>query len=277
MSDERLNKYMTKWQLSDAVHYDETHTSQIYVVTYQEKPAILKLLHADETEEKRSAIALRYFNGHGAVQLYRSDPGAQLLEYAFDPELATLVRRDQDEDATHILAGVIRELHSVPQDKLTDGLIPLPQWFRTLFTQADSDQQNEVNSIYIHGALIAEKLLAAPQDIRVLHGDVHHYNIRQSERGWLAFHPKGLVGERTYDCVNALCNPAMTELAHNKKRLLRNAEIFVNDLDLEKQRILDFTFAYCCLNASQWIGRMNGEKFINWYLKIARMIEDLID
>jgi streptomycin 6-kinase len=277
MSDERLNKYMTKWQLSDVVHYDETHTSQIYVVTYQEKPAILKLLHPDETEEQRSAIALRYFNGHGAVQLYRSDPGAQLLEYAFGSELAALVRKGQDEEATHILADVIRELHSVPQNMLTDGLIPLPEWFQALFTQADLDQQNEADSIYIHGAQIAEKLLANPKDIRVLHGDIHHYNIRQSERGWLAFAPKGLVGERTYDCANALCNPAITELIHNKKRLLRDVDIFANDLELEKQRILDFTFAYCCLNASQWIGRMDGEKFINWYLKIARMIEDLID
>lgn len=277
MSDERLNKYMAKWQLSDVVHYDETHTSQIYVVTYQEKPAILKLLHPDETEEQRGAIALRYFNGHGAVQLYRSDQGAQLLEYAFGTELAALVRKGQDEEATHILADVIRELHSVPQDKLTDGLIPLSQWFQALFTQADLIRQNETDSIYIHGAQVAEKLLTAPSDIRVLHGNIHYHNIRQSERGWLAFAPKGLVGERTFDCVSALCNPAIPELAQNKKRLLRNTEIFAVDLELEKERVLDFTFAYCCLNASQWIGRDGGEKYINRYLKIAGIIEDFID
>jgi streptomycin 6-kinase len=277
MSDERLNQYVTKWQLSDLVRYDETHTSQIYVATWQEKPVILKLLHADETEEQRGAITLRHFNGHGAVQLYRSDPGAQLLEYAFGSELAALVRKGQDEEATHILADVIRELHSVPQDILTDGLIPLRQWFQALFTQADLDKQNEADSIYIHGAQVAEKLLASEQEIRVLHGDIHHYNIRQSERGWLAFDPKGLVGERTYECANALCNPVMPELVHNRKRLLRNAEIFANDLDLEKERILDFTFAFCCLNASQWIGKDGGEKYINWYLQIARMIESLID
>ena len=277
MSDERLNQYISKWQLSDVVHYDETHTSQIYVVTWQEKPAILKLLHPDEIEEQRGAIALRHFNGHGAVQLYRSDRGAQLLEYAFGSELVTLVIKEQDEEATHILANVIRELHNVTQNTLTDGLVPLSQWFEALFTQADLDHQNEEDSIYIHGAKVAERLLADPRDIRILHGDIHHYNIRQSERGWLAFDPKGLVGERTYDCANALCNPVITELVHNKKRLLRNAEIFAADLDLDKQRILDFTFAFCCLNASQWIGQEGGDKYINWYLKVARMIEYLIE
>ena len=68
------------------------------------------------------------------------------------------------------------------------------------------------------------------RDVRVLHGDIHHHNIRQSSRGWLAFDPKGLVGERTYDCANTLCNPVMPELVHNETRLLTNAAILADTL-----------------------------------------------
>ena len=82
---------------------------------------------------------------------------------------------------------------------------------------------------------------------------VHHYNIRQSPRGWLAFDPKGLVGERTYDCANSLCNPVMPELVHNEVRLLNNAATLADLLDLDPWRVLAFTYAYACLNASWWL------------------------
>jgi streptomycin 6-kinase len=52
-------------------------------------------------------------------------------------------------------------------------------------------------------------MLADPREVRVLHGDIHHRNIRMSGRGWLSLDPKGLVGERTYDCASSLCNPTI--------------------------------------------------------------------
>jgi streptomycin 6-kinase len=69
-----------------------------------------------------------------------------------------------------------------------------------------------IESIYLRSAALAERLLSDPREVRVLHGDIHHRNIRQSARGWLAFDPKGLVGERTYDCANTLYNPEITKL-----------------------------------------------------------------
>jgi streptomycin 6-kinase len=110
----------------------------------------------------------------------------------------------------------------------------------------------------------------------VLHGDIHHYNIRYSPRGWLAFDPKGVVGERTYDCANALCNPVMPELVHNETRLLNNAAILADALELELGRVLAFTFIYACLNASWWtrLGEREGaDDIVRWHLSVAKIIE----
>ena len=107
----------------------------------------------------------------------------------------------------------------------------------------------------------------------MLHGDIYHYNIRQSVRGWLAFDPKGLVGERTYDYANTLCNPGMPELAHNETRLLTNAAILADMLALALQRVLAFTYAYACLNASQWAWRGDGDEIVQWFLQVAHIIE----
>jgi streptomycin 6-kinase len=273
---EKLYYYLVTWNLSNPQFLTQTITSHIYTVTHESETVILKLLSPSETDEQRGAVALRYFDGHGAVRLFRYDQGAQLMEYATGDELVTLVERGEDEQATRVIAQVIQQLHSVPQDAPKDDMITLDHWFEALFVKAAADKQAGIQSNFARAASIAERLLADQQEIRVLHGDIHHYNIKQSPRGWLAFDPKGLVGERTYDCANALCNPAVPELAHNETRLLSNAAIFADALALDLSRVLAFTYAYACLNASQWLPRIHtdgAEEIVQWFLKIAAIVE----
>lgn len=268
-----LNYYLAAWQLSHPQLITQTHTSHIYTVVHENETVVLKLLSAVETKEQTGALALRYFNGRGAVRLLRYDEGAHLLEYAVGHELVTLVEHGEDENATRIIAQVIKQLHSVPQDAPRDGLVVLDRWFGELFSKAAADRQAGRESIYVRGAALAEWLCADQREVRVLHGDIHHYNIRQSARGWLAFDPKGLLGERTYDCANTLCNPGMPELVHNEARLLTNAAILADTLAIELPRLLAFTYAYTCLNASSWAQRSDGDDIVQWFLKVAMIIE----
>ena len=277
MCDHRLNDYLAAWNLTTPQFLTQSMTSQIYTVMVEGETVILKLLSATETEEQTGALALHYFDGRGAVRLLRSDAGAQLLEYAAGEELVTLVERGEDQNATRIIAGVIQQLHSVPQDAPQDGLFLLTHWFRALFRKALADRHVGDESIYVRGASIAEQLLADQREVRVLHGDIHHSNIRQSGRGWLAFDPKGLVGERTYECANTLCNPVMPELVHNQNRLLTQAAILAEILGMDLQRILAFTYAYACLNASWWSGPSGSEELVQWHLKVAALIEPHIE
>jgi streptomycin 6-kinase len=251
-------------------------TSHIYTVTHDSETVILKLLSPSEIDEQRGAVALRCFDGQGAVRLLHYDDGAQLMEYAAGDELVTFVERGEDEHATRIIAQVIQQLHGVPQNTPHDGLILLEHWFEALFNKAVSDRQMNIDCIYVRSASLAERLLVDPHDVRVLHGDIHHRNIRQTSRGWLTFDPKGLIGERTYDCANTLCNPEMPELVHNETRLLTNATILADTLAIDLSRVLAFTYAYACLNASWWLPRIDtkvAEDIVHWYLKIAMLVE----
>jgi len=272
----KLNYYLSAWNLSNPKFLTQTMTSHIYTVTYDTETAILKLLSPSETDEQRGAVALRHFDGHGAVRLLHYDEGAHLMEYAAGDELVTLVERGGDENATRIIAQVIKQLHSVPQDGSHDGLFMLDRWFGELFNKAVADRRAGIESIYVRSASLAQRLLVDQRDVRVLHGDIHHRNIRQSSRGWLTFDPKGLVGERTYDCANTLCNPVMPELVHNETRLLTNAAILADTLALDLSRVLAFTYAYACLNASWWslrLGTEGAEDIVQWHLNVARIIE----
>ena len=136
-----LNYYLAAWNLSHPQLLTQTRTSHIYTVAYQNETVVLKLFAAAETKEQTGALALRYFDGRGAVRLLLCDAGAHLVEYAAGDELITLVKHGEDENATRIIAQVIKQLHSVPQDLPRDGFVALDRWFAGLFDKAAADRQ----------------------------------------------------------------------------------------------------------------------------------------
>jgi streptomycin 6-kinase len=266
-----LTHYLDTWNLSDPQLLAETVTSKVYTVTTDGTQVILKILNPLETEEQNGAIALRYFGGRGTVRLLCYDDGAHLLEYADGEDLSAMARNGHDDQATAIIADVLNEFHSV-NGSWPDELPTLNRWFRYLFRKADEDRNSGLNTLYVRGANVAEKLLTEPVEVRVLHGDIHHENIRhRAQRGWLAFDPKGIIGERTYDVANTFCNPENAlELVENEARILRTAEIFSHKLGITRDRILSFVFMYTCLSAS-WIFFDGGDP--TGTLNIAALVE----
>ncbi len=246
-----LHHYLDTWALAEPEALAETFTSTLYTVRMNGETAVLKLLKpVGIFDESPGAVALRCFNGHGAVRLLRHDERAHLLEYVTGEDLVPLVRRGEDDAATVTIAEVLNQLHASYDGPPPGELRPLRRWFHGLFQQAEADMQAGNRSIYVRAAQVAERLLATPQEERVLHGDIHHANIRRSERGWLAYDPKGLYGERTYDAANTVCNPIdMPELVADEKRLLRTVMLLAEHLAIERERLLAFVYAYACLSA----------------------------
>ncbi|MBN8595904.1 MAG: phosphotransferase [Anaerolineae bacterium] len=252
-SSVQLDSYLQAWSLTDAHLLTTTATSSIYTVQHQGETVVLKLLNeVGAADEGGGAVALDYWQGQGAVRLLQQDAHAHLLEYAEGADLAKRVRQGNDSEATRMIAGVLNQLHSASSPLPTAGLKPLSLWFRSLFRRAQQEHTEELAALFQQGAAVAEKLLADPREVRVLHGDIHHENIRhKAGRGWLAFDPKGLIGERTYDAANTLCNPpGMPELVLNENRLRSQAALLAREARLDEGRLLAYTFAYACLSAS---------------------------
>ena len=267
-----LNHYMEQWGLSQPKYITQTPTSHIYLVEQEGEPVILKLLTAlGIKDEAAGAIALQHYGGQGAVRLLQHDANAHLLEYADGEDLIPLVDSGADQKATYIIAQVLKQLHRQTTPS-SEGLTPLRRWFRSLFQKAKADQSDGQDSIYCRAATVATELLDSAQDEVVLHGDIHHANIRYKDgRGWLAFDPKGLVGERTYDAANTLCNPVhLPQLVAHEERLLQNAHILSQELSITLGRLLAFTFAYACLSAS-WTLSDGGDPSLA--LGVAAIVE----
>jgi len=272
----RLDEYLEKWHLSDPQVLATTASSYVYTVTSEGERVVLKLITEYGAEEREGAIALDYFDGHGAARLLNADDHAHLVEYIAGENLVGMVRNGADDEATAIIGDVLNKLHRQNGKDLPDNLPSLKRWFRSLFLKATADKNDGLDSIYVRAARLAEKLLDDPYEVRVLHGDIHHENIRHhAQRGWLAFDPKGLVGERTYDAANTLCNPMnMAELVENEARILRTTGILADKMSIAQKRVLAFVYIYSCLSASWYVEDGNVPTH---ELNIAGLVERHID
>jgi streptomycin 6-kinase len=247
---EYLEPYISKWRLSDPQPLAQTATSNLFKVQTESGSAVLKILSKVGAEdEKGAADVLLWYGGHGAIHLLNHDEGAMLLEYADGENLTTLVKDGKDDSATQVIVDILKRLHRENQNNAPKGLISLDHRFRSLFKKAEQDGHAGASTIFIRGAVVAHDLLLDQTPTYVLHGDIHHENIRyHSVRGWLAIDPKGLIGDRVYDAANALCNPnSLPNTVQNRDRLLRQAGIMSTGLNINRERLLSYVYVHACL------------------------------
>lgn len=218
-------------------------------------PVVLKCGYPN-SELASEMAALAYYDGRGIARLLEKDErlGAMLLERV-QPG-TPLAEMEDDEQATRIIAEVMRQLwRPIPENAgaihpsaagWAKGLGRLRETFgggagpfpTRLVEQAE--------------ALFAE-LLASSAEPVLLHGDLHHWNVLAAERSpWLALDPKGLIGEPAYE-IGALMRNRWLENAA-RADLLRQADrriaIVAETLELDPRRLRGWTVAQGVL--SDW-------------------------
>jgi streptomycin 6-kinase len=187
----------------------------------------------------------------GAVRLLGRDGHRILLEYAGDTLLAEVLDKEGDNAATAIAADVMARLFSPSKHPAPLDLQPLRTRFASLFKKAKADRDAGKPSLYLEAAEIADRLLDAPHAVRPLHGDLHHDNILQGPRGWLAIDPKGVLGDPGFDAANLFYNPLeRDDLCLAPERIAHMAEVFAATLGETPPAILDHAIAWGCLSAA---------------------------
>ncbi|HHL2498986.1 TPA: aminoglycoside phosphotransferase family protein [Yersinia enterocolitica] len=238
-----LHQYITRWRLTadgDAFH---TPSSWLQPVRYGGKPAMLKIAMAQD--EALGAQLMLWWGGDGATRVLKQEDNAILLErISGGRSLSEMARNGQDDEASRIICHVAARLHTQHKPQPPE----LPQ-LSSQFNALDSAAQMQ-GGIFIDAAFIATKLLTEPQDVTVLHGDIHHGNILDAgPQGWLAIDPKGLLGERGFDFANLFCNPDFI-VATSPGRLTRQADIIAETAGLDRHRLLSWIVAWAGLSAA---------------------------
>lgn len=197
--------------------------------------------------------ALRGLDGNGCARLLESDRerGAMLLErlapgHPLDPAA-------DDEAATRIAAGVMRQLwrpaapgHSLfTLARRTSGLARMRQRYGGGTGPLPGHLVERAEGLF-------RELLASQEGDLLLHGDLHHGNILSAQRQpWLCIDPKGIVGEPAYDAAVFLLSLAPAQLAQPRpdRILACRAGILVEELGLDRQRLLAWSQAHAILSA----------------------------
>jgi streptomycin 6-kinase len=244
--------YLARWGLSADGAPVSTRAARLLPVRKDGAAAMLRITVLDEA--RGGEVLLGWWEGRGAARLLAAHGDALLTERALGGcSLSDYARTGRDDEATHIICGVVAELHA-PREKPFPGLTPLAPWFEALWPAAAAH-----GGVLARSAKVARELLATPREVGVLHGDIHHDNILDfGARGWLAIDPNQLLGERGFDYANLFCNPDLSDpnppVAIRRARFLSRLEIVTVRAGLERARLLSWILAWCGLSAAWFLG-----------------------
>src|SRR5262249_60161011 len=116
-----------------------------------------------------------------------------------------LVREGQDDEATEVLAALLRRMSPGDPPVACATVEALSLGFERYLATTDTQIPRELVQ---HAQRVPSELAAAQREPALLHGDLQHYNVLHDERrGWLAIDPKGVIGELEYEIGAALRNP----------------------------------------------------------------------
>ncbi|NMY30791.1 APH(6) family putative aminoglycoside O-phosphotransferase [Pseudomonas sp. WS 5412] len=232
--------YLRRWDLTVDGDAFASRNGNLLPVRQRGIPAMLKI--SQVAEEQAGSLLMAWWDGEGAAPVLAQDTEALLMARALGPaSLVQMVNGGRDEEATRILCGVVARLHA-PRAKPIPALVPLAQRFEALESGAARHC-----GILAQCASTARELLAAPQDVVVLHGDIHHGNVLDfAASGWLAIDPKGLYGERGFDYANLFCNPDENALAPDC--FARRIEVVASVSGIERRRLLQWVLAWAGLS-----------------------------
>lgn len=254
--------YLTKWQLSAPSKKLETHSSFLYWCLYDNQPAVLKIYKA-HSDEATSAKLLIHYNDHhsndmaanyggancgGAGQILQHDDDACLLaQIGIGRELVELTRSGQDAKATNIFCSVVKTLHSATAIDI--GLKPIDDFIADFDVYLARDSISERDLVAQARQVYVDLSVSQGKKLN-LHGDLHHYNIMQTDdENWLAIDPKGYWGEAEYELGAFLRNPLRPD--YIDINMPTRLKIIENQLGYDIDRVKRWAFCQAVL-ASIW-------------------------
>ncbi len=245
---DELAAALARWQLVADGEVRITPSGAVLFVRRGDEPLVLKLVGA-AGDELVASPAYEYFSRHGAVTLVAQDGRALLLERIVPGDALTQkVLAGDDAGATAVLCDVMAALHrdAAPPAELAT----VEDW------GADLSQDHPAGgplplALVSRAAAVFDELCRSQGPRVCLHGDLHHDNVlADARRGWLAIDPKGVIGERAYECGALLRNPTEDPARFADPAIIdRRVRIVCERLGLDRARVIGWCFAQAVLSA----------------------------
>ncbi len=257
-----IDEASKRWGLSDVVPVPNL---SFYFVAFAKRVSTSSTTMHDDVilkmgvpnfEFSSEMAALKLFNGNGACQLIDCDEkrGFLLLERLAPGTMLTEI--ENDDERTHIAADVMINIQrrGGVTPSLQDKFIKLSDWFdelKTVRPKFDGGTGPFPKEIFERVESFLPELFA-DEDIKLIHGDFHHFNILKSEeRGWLIIDPKGVIGPAGYEVGPLMINPwgSLSDGISFKVQTERRIDIFRERLGWERENLIRWSLAHSVLSA----------------------------
>ena len=208
------------------------------------EPVVLKVIRKEHSEEWRCGEILDAFAGGATIRPIAYTAGAVLLP-RLQPghDLVALARHGRDDEATEIIASLIQQTKSAGLGPPGTGSVDR---LRGDFARFRHGGDGIIPLDYVDRAeALFDDLCATQSNPRLLHGDLHHYNVLFDEDlGWVVIDPWGVVGESEFELGPSLRNPIdAPELLQDPRNIERRLRVHVERLALNADRALKWAFA----------------------------------
>ena len=213
------------------------------------REAILKLTWPHD-EARLEHLALRHWNGRGAVRLLAADPasyGLLLERLDADRELTSVSILE----ACDVIGGLMRVLDQPAGEQYVLVSDKAQRWDAQLRHGTPLVPRRLTDQ----AAATLAHLVTGGVDGRLVHEDLHDMNVLAplvlSRGDWLAIDPKPVSGEWAYAVAPIVWNRAdATAAAYNQRTHVRlRADIVADAAGLDPDRVTHWTFVRLVLNA----------------------------
>ena len=195
---------LDQWQLKVTGPAMTGWTAVVFPVVREDGSAAMLKVGWPHEESVGEHVALRIWDGDGAVRLLAADParGALLLEQL--DSRRTLEAEDvYSETAIETIGGLLRRLH-IPPPPNVPRLVPyVEKHVAAAVARPDLPRRFAQRMQSLAGDLLSE----ADAESVLIHGDLHFANVLAGEREpWLAIDPKPMAGHPGFEIQAVLRN-----------------------------------------------------------------------
>jgi streptomycin 6-kinase len=254
-----LEECAQRWHLTLLPPFE--HLSFHYVAPAERADGTSVILKTCQLSDEFEAglAALRLFDGQGIARLleWDEDQKVMLLERLQPGTMLASLVPEQDEQATSILAGVMRQLwrpapetHPFPTvEHLGQDLTQLRARYAGGYGPFPPRLVDEAMELFA-------SFSASAHETTLLHGDLQHHNVLRAGDGWLAIDPKGVVGDPGYEVGALFYNPMpdILEVPDLEQMLARRVAQLSEELGMDRARIRGWALAKSVLTA-WWVVR----------------------
>ncbi len=223
-----------RWQLELGEPFPTAYVSLVLPARLEDgREAVLKLSYPHR-ESAQESLALRTWNGDGAVRLLAEEPvsHAMLLERCRPGQ--TLAEARAPAEALAIFCDLLPRLWRPPETAFRSLDEEARHWATTLERQWE-DSGRAVPRFLVDETLEAiEQLLVRPGPSVLLDQDLHSRNVLSAERQpWLVIDPKPLAGEREFSVAPIVRDAA---LGHSPNLVRWRLRHLCSELALDERR-----------------------------------------